>query len=96
MAITIQTCNHCCSFACIDGSFQKSKSTSKQVQEDTYTELQKYLLQSTSVKMIWSVHVTGLEVTGSYHFQKPVKVEFERFVMVTACDQSFTLSTVNL
>ena len=27
-------------------------------------------------------------VSGSYHFQKPVKVEFEHFVVVTACDPS--------
>ena len=27
-------------------------------------------------------------VSGSYHFQKPVKVEFEHFVVVSACDPS--------
>ena len=127
-----------------DDSCQKSKISSKQVQEETVIELQKNLKPKCP---LMNTYVTGscdhnggvisskdgdlrltipkgaieignlvtffiatnlygpfvlpskckadlaspyywIGVNGSYHFQKPVKVEFEHFAVVTACDPS--------
>ena len=45
-----------------------------------------YCLQN--FKLMWSVHITGLELVDHIIFKKPVQVEFEHFAAVTACDPS--------